>query len=272
MKNMRSAQEFIQVAPKGRYPSIITKAEAKLSNKGDPQLALIVEIAEGEYAGDQAYDYIGTDGNAKGAGIYSKPKLRSLGVDVETDNEIPDAVIAQQLQGIRVMVDYDNQPRMAKSRPDDASCPYDTVVTFPDPRTGAAITVMNLVVKGYSRIGGAPQQLAPQQGQWQGQSGQVAQPQYAPQAQAPVQYAQQPVFAPQVAQPQFAPQQLQPQFAPQAYAQPVQNAPVQQTQATVPWAGAPAGQAPNGQAPAAAAPAGRRRKLQATDVPPETGN
>jgi len=263
MKNMKSAQEFIQCAPKGRYPSVISKAEAKLSKAGDPQIALIVEIAEGEYSGDQAYDYITTDGNAKGAGMFSKPKLRALGVDVETDAEIPDAVIAQGLLGLRVLVDYDNEPRMGLN---PATGKYDLPVTIPDSKTGVQTPVMNLVVKGYSRVGGAPQQLAPQ-GQPAAQWQQPAQPQFA----AP----QQPVFAP--AQPQFAPAPVvaapaigaPPGWtqAPDGSWQQVGQAPAGaqvQTQATVPWAGAPA----NGAAPAAPAAGGRRgRRLTATDAP-----
>jgi len=264
MKNMKSAQEFIQTAPPGRYPSICISAEATLTKKGNPQLALIWEIAEGPHTGDQAYDYIGTDGSAKGAGIYSKPKLRALGIDVETDNEIPDAVLAQQIQGMRCMVDYDNQPRMSKSRPDDPSCPYDLPVTFPDPKTGAALVVQNLTVKGYSRVAGAAQHAQQPVQQYQ----QPAAPQFAA---PPAQQFAQPPFQP--AAPVFAQAPVQQAAAPAAGAPPgwvqapdgswqqVGQQAAPQAQATVPWAAQPNG------TPAPAQGGGRKRKLVATDAP-----
>lgn len=274
MKNMAGAKEFWQAPPEGKYPSTITEVEAKLSNKGSTMLALTLQIDEPEqYRGETAYDYIITDGSAKGGGM-GKAKLRGLGVNVDANIEVPDEQLAAQLRGQKVLVVYGNEPQMTQSF---EGGPYDKVRTAIDPSTGQEVQINKLVVKGYSRHNFAqPVHAAPQPQQ---QIAQAPQQQFV--AQAPQQFAQAPApqaqFAPQgydpatgqplmqgYAPPQFAqaPQQAfapnpgyaapQPAFAPAA-AQPQQAfAPAPGAPAQVPWAAAPG---PNGAPAAQQAPA-----------------
>jgi hypothetical protein len=255
MKNMASAKEFWQAPPPGTYPSTIVEAEAKLSKNGATMLALTLQIDEPEqFRGETAYDYIITDGAAKGGGI-GKAKLRGLGINVDSNVEIPDEQIAAQLRGQRVVVTYGNEPQMAASY---EGGPYDKVRTAVDPATGKEVVINKLVVKSYARHNFAQQSFTGQQAQAPVAQAPVQAPAQQAPAAAPVQgqfpfippsemqFAQ-PAFAQpqQFAQPQSAFQQGQPYAAPQpafapapapaGYPQqaPVAAAPVQ---AQVPWA------------------------------------
>lgn len=246
MKNMNQAQEFFQAPPPGRYESVIREVACEVSkSSGASMLHLTLEVvAPEEYRGTQAHDYLITDGMAKGAG-FGKQKLRAIGVPsaiaaLDTDAEVPDSVIADEMRGLNLIVEYGNEAMKTQS---SEGGPYDKTMTVLDPRTNKEIVLTKLTVKGYSRhnVGAqaqAPAQTRPVQTNFAPQ----AQTQQAPQQFAPQGYAPQQAPAQQFAQPQFA----QPGFAPGApqFAQPA-------------WGGQPApgmqpayGQAPvQGQAP-----------------------
>ena len=220
MKNMSKAQENWQAPPPGRYLSTIIAAEATVSKKGSSMLKLSLRIDGDEHDGIETDDYLITDGSAKGAGI-GKRKLRGIGTPlilraIDTDEDIPDAVIANELVGVQLFVDYGNEQKMGRSNPDDPSSPFDRPMTVVDARTGKEVPLNKLTVTGYSRHGtgvavAAPAQQAPFVPQQAPQQFQQAQ---APQGFMPQQ------FAPQQGQPQFAPQQqfAQPQGYPQQFA------------------------------------------------------
>lgn len=230
MKNMSRVTEFVQAPPPGRYLSTVVAAEATISKKsGATMLHLTVRIDDERYSGEEAEDYIITDGTAKGASI-GKRKLRGLATPLitralDTDEDIPDTAIAQELIGQQLFVDYGNEQKMGRSNPDDPGSAYDRPMTITDPKTGRDVPLNKLTVQGYSRHGNGNGNgtavAAPAQQQ-------VAAPvqQFAPQAPAPAQFVpqqfvqpgqalQQPQFAPQPPAQQFAPQQFAPQAAPQ---------------------------------------------------------
>jgi hypothetical protein len=221
MKNMSQAQESLQAPPPGWRLSTIVDGEATSSKKsGASMLHLTTRITDGsEFDGVEADDYLITDGSAKGAGI-AKKKLRGINTPLvsqalDTDMEVPDAALVQEMVGLQLFVLYGNEQRMGRhpDRQQDPSAPYDTALTTADPQTGKPVPLMKATVQGYSRSAppGAQAGQAPIQ--------QVAPQQYAAPAQfVPQQHVAQ---APQGFAPGFAPQQ------PQQYAQPVQPAPVQ---------------------------------------------
>lgn len=197
MKNMSKAQESLQAPPPGWRLSVITEAVAGVSKKsGASMLTLTVEIDEGgEYDGLSANDYLITDGSAKGAGI-AKKKLRGIATPMalqalDTDAEIPDHVLAQEMVGVKLFVLFGNEQMMGKANKDDPSAPYDTPLTTVD-ATGKTVPLNKLTVQNYSRS--APPALA-----GQANIGQVAPPpapaQFVPQQAVPMQG--QPVFQPQ---------------------------------------------------------------------------
>lgn len=231
MKNMTKAQENWQAPPPGRRLSVITAAEATVSKKsGASMLHLTVAIDDGsEFAGTEADDYIITDGTAKGAGM-GKKKLRGLGTPlinraIDTDEDIPDAAIAQELVGLKLFVDYGNEQRLGRAPGAGEDAPYDTPLFTTDANTGKQVPLNKLTVQGYSRhaIPGA-------------------------QAQAPVMQQAPASFVPQQAAPQqqFVPQGY-PQQAPQQF---VPQAPQQQA-----FPGLPPGYVPPGGFPNIAQPA-----------------
>jgi hypothetical protein len=250
MKNMSKVSEFFQAPPPGRYLSTITAAEATSSKKsGASMLKLTVRIDDDRFNGEEADDYIITDGTAKGASM-GKKKLRGLGTNLisralDTDEDIPDAAIAQELLGLTLFVDYGNEQKMGKSNPDDPSSPYDRPMTVLDPKLGREVALNKLTVAGYARhAAGAPAQAQQQQApaptqfvpqQFQSTPAQQAQfqQQFAPQqaqfGQPPAQQAPagfpgaQQGFNPQQAQQQFAQPQQQFAYPPQGVAQPVWN-------------------------------------------------
>lgn len=201
MRGMKSASEDFIVPPPGRYESEIVAASPEVSKKGASMIALQVEIKNPpDYAGCVAYDYIITDGGAKGGG-FGKKKLRGLGVNVDaTDDDVPDAQICDFLLGKRLWVQYGNEQQMGK----DTNGSYTIPETRTDPQTGKQLPLMKLVVKEYfthnvggqGQVAALPQQAAPQYQQ------QLPAQQQLPQQGVP-QFAQQPAQG----QPQFNPQQ-----------------------------------------------------------------
>jgi hypothetical protein len=256
MKNMALAKEFWQAPPPGTYPSTIIEAEAKLSKNGATMLALTLQIDEPEeFRGELAYDYIITDGAAKGGGI-GKAKLRGLGINVDSNIEIPDEQLAAQLRGQRVMVTYGNEPQMTASY---EGGPYDKVRTAVDPATGKEVVINKLVVKSYARHNFAQQSFTSQHQQAQTP---VAAPVQAPAQSAPAAASAQstPVQStpvqgqfPFASSPEL--QFPQPAFAqPQQFAQPQPAFPQGQPYAAPQPAFAPAAAGFPQQAPAAVAP------------------
>lgn len=245
MKSMKSAKEYYTPPPKGKHPAIVSLCEATFSKKGSSMLHLTVTL-EGQYAGEQVEDWAITDGTAKGGGI-GKAKLRGLGVDVETDAEIPDEQLAQQLLGRKIWVEIDHEPQMRKNEAGEL-----VPSTHFDSSSGQNVTLMRAIAKGYSTVNvGATaqtpvQQYAPPAQQFQSSPQQVAA------------FNQQFGGFPQQAQMQ----QFNQQFAPQAqqFAAPQQFAPMPQAQA--PWANQQAA-AP---APAEEGKKGKGRKLNIQDA------
>lgn len=259
MRGMASAKEYFTAPPPGRYLCKIVACTDGVSKAGNTMLTLELEVREPkEHAGATARDYIITDGGSKGGGM-GKTKLRGLGVPVDSDNDVPDSVIANNLLGLELFVELGNEQQMGK----DANGDYTVPQTAFDDQLQKLVPINKSIVKGYFRHGvgaapsvntqiqSAPQGYAPQQIAPGFQQVQL-QPQYAQQPQQMVQpqvlQAAPQQFAPQ-GQPQFvgAPQLVQnPQYvqqAPQQFAgaqpQYTQQAPVQQQFA-------PQGQ-PNGQ-------------------------
>lgn len=134
---LKNAQETFEAAPKGRYKMKITAAEAKLSAKGSPMIALVVEIREGDHAGKQAFDYLITDESFKGAGM-AKLKLRGLGIDVDTEQT--DEAVCGQLLGREVYADLDVEQAQDKQQ---------KLKWQINPATGQQIPLMNNRVLAY---------------------------------------------------------------------------------------------------------------------------
>lgn len=231
MKNMSKAQESLQAPPPGWRLSVITEAVAGVSKKsGASMLTLTTEIAEGgEFDGISANDYLITDGSAKGAGI-AKKKLRGIATPLvlqalDTDAEIPDHVLAQEMVGVKLFVLYGNEQMMGKANKDDPNAPYDTPLTTTDATTGKTVPLNKLTVQNYSRS-------APPAAAGQTNIGQVAPPpapaQFVPQQAVPTQG--QPVFQPQQPYPTQAVQQPYPGQVAAGYGNvpPLQGAPAPQ--------------------------------------------
>lgn len=143
MKAMAQAKEF-NTPPIGRYKARLTSVEPGMSSSGKPKLSISGEIIEpAEHAGAVFFDTIITDGTTKGAG-FSKAKLRGLGIDVDSDVEIPDEELAARLTGVETYVDLDHQPRFSKN---PATGDYDIAVT--QVVDGKQVPVMNLKVSAY---------------------------------------------------------------------------------------------------------------------------
>lgn len=251
MKGMASAAEYFVPPPAGQYPCIIKEANPSISKKEATMLELTVEIAEGFAQGTQANDYIITDGTKPGGGM-GKTKLRALGVDVTSDAEVPDEVVARSLVNKRCYVTFEHETQKSK----DSG--YTQAMTALDPRTNQMVELKKLVVKGYSLTQTAampqpPQNHAPATPAPQAQAGWGQPPaQQAPQGSAFAAPPQQGWAQPQ------APQGFAPPAQP-GFAAPPPGAPVQS-----PWAGqapqapqqaqgfaAPPFQAPQGFAPPA---------------------
>lgn len=183
-----------------------------------------------EHAGATFSDYLITDGSAKGAGM-AKKKLRGLGINVDTDEEIPDSLIAQQILGLQIWVEVGNEPQMSESV--KGSGVYDKENRVFDANLNKEVTIQKLTVQAYTRHNVGTKATAPTaqaQAPVQQIQHQIAQPtQYAPQMQAPQGYPQQ--AYPQ----QYAPQMQAPQMqAPQGFVPGQQAAPQNFPQGTFP--------------------------------------
>jgi hypothetical protein len=222
MKGMASTPDYYIPPAEGPHPATIIAAEPGLSSKGNTQIKVQVQI---DGLSEVIDDYLGTDGTVKGAGI-SKAKFRGLGVDVTSDAEVPDEVIAANLIGRKCIVELAHENAQKK----DGDKYVDATHFIPE--TGQTIQLKRARIIGFrmANVGGMPtqpQQLNPGQPAPQ-------QPQYA--QQQPQQFAQpaaQPPFAQPVPQPQQWAPPAQPQFAqplpPQPqYAQPQFQQPVPQ--------------------------------------------
>ena len=247
MKNMGSTPDYYIPPNEGPHPGKVIAAEAGLSKKGNTQIHISVQL---DGMSEVVEDYIGTDGTVKGASL-GKAKLRGLGIDVSTDAEVADEVIAAQLLGRSTIVELEHENAQRK---DDASGEWVNATHF-DPATGQTIQLKRPRVKGFrsANVGAPMQAQAPQQQYQQQAPQQFAQPTAQPPAQ-PQQWAppaQQPQYAPPAQAQQYAPPQ-QPQYVqPQPPAQQPQYAqPVQQgyappgTQPQMPQAWAPPPGAP----------------------------
>lgn len=208
MKGMASAQGLKQCPPDGRYPFNIveatpgftaTRVVAGQQRGGDSKISLSLEIAEGEHAGYQAYDELGTDGGTN-FGSMSKKRLRQLEVPgLDSDQEVPDDVIAASLLNRRVFAEVKREQREDK----DGNKQFDI-----DEKTGLKTPLYRLRIIGYVRQPVAGAQVG-QPGLPQGlPQGQPGLPQGLPQGA--------PQFAPQPGVPQGYPQPGAPQGWPQA--------------------------------------------------------
>lgn len=173
MRGMASAKPARKCPPDGTYPFNITSSAAgqtKIKNEGKPNqkggdacVELALEVAEGEYAGYPAFDTLGTDGGSD-FGAMSKKKWRALGVNVDTDAETPDEVIAAGLLNQRVFAVVEREPQQKLN---EATGKWETVHDI-DEQTGVKVPRYRLKIVGYVRQPtqqlGAPQQqqLAPQ--------------------------------------------------------------------------------------------------------------
>lgn len=250
MKGMASAQEFIQAPPPGRYPIQLDAVEAGFSSKGETHLKVSGSIIDGPHKGASFFSYIGTDGGTK-YGSMGKKHLRNLGVPVDSDSEIPDAVIAGKLTGLRLFAECGNEQRQKPivEGSKDMAPQFELVL---DKTTGqqTKVAIMNLTIIGYISQAGFKLDFGQGQQQTQGQPvyqappGQIAQggytpaPGFAPPTGQPVYGAPPQGYAPQVAAPQG-----QPQFAPPPGFAPPQAGYVAAV-APTPWNGAPQGGAP----------------------------
>lgn len=261
MKGMQEVPEIFQAPPPGTYPIVIIAANPSISGKGNSQIEVDLEIADGKFKGEQFRDWVGTDPGAKGAGI-GRGKLRVLlqntqfaGLaDAPSNNEVPDSAIAQVLVGQRLFVVCDNSPRKRKNEDGTRSTENMTQL---DPATGNLITIMNVDVKGYTRHFAGQAQTATQT---QTQSIPQGQPAFVQQAQAlPQQQTQ--ILPQQQIQPQYT-QSTQGQGLPQGG--PAFTPNFQAQGATPPWQqGAPS----NGVSPSATEqPVARKRKVVVTDA------
>lgn len=212
MKGMASAKGLRACPPAGTYAFNITSADtgftavktvAGQQRGGDSKISLGLEIAEGEHAGYPAFDELGTDGNTN-FGAVSKKRLRQLDVQgLDSDNEVPDEVIAGQLLNRRVYAICEREQQQDK----DGNKKFDV-----DDK-GNKTALYRLRILGYVRqpTGQQTQQLAPQ--------GQMPQAPQAPQGYPQQGLPQAPQgFAPQPPAPGGWPQ------APQGYAPPAPGA------------------------------------------------
>ncbi|MFZ2152035.1 MAG: hypothetical protein WAV09_02940 [Minisyncoccia bacterium] len=242
MKGMASTPDYYIPPTEGPHPGTVIAAEAQLSKqKQNTQIHVSIQLDD---VNEVIEDYLITDGTAKGAGM-SKVKLRGLGVDVTSDAEVADEVVAANMIGRKVIVEVEHENAQRKA--EDGT--YQNATHF-IPETGQTIQLKRARAKGYRMavVGGAPAPLAPQGQAPQGYAQQPPQ-QFQQQApmQPPMQQAPQQQWAPP-AQPQWVPPAAPPMAPPQQYQQPApaqapqqQWAPPPQPQQPQQYAGGPAG-------------------------------
>jgi hypothetical protein len=154
---MGEVEELIQrqAPPPGTYAAVIAEAEARLSKAGNSMLALTLQLTDPQWADVVVYDYIITDGGAKGAGI-GKRKLRQIGHPsylgaLDTGGEIPDETIAAALVGTAVRLIAGNEQRMGRLDPDDNTSPYGRPMTIVN-ESGETVPWNRLTVIGYQSL------------------------------------------------------------------------------------------------------------------------
>lgn len=180
MKSMGSASEFYNPPPKGKYLATITATESGHSKKGETQIKVTAELAEGPGKGESADKYLGTDGTTR-YGSMSKANLRGLGLPVDSDAEISDDQICQRLLGQKVYVEIDHEQLMEKDEKGEYTKPS---FVF-DARTGQNAPRLRWVIKGFQQVNTGAQIAHAPQAQAQAPQGQYAQaPQGYPQVPA----------------------------------------------------------------------------------------
>lgn len=200
----KAIPQGFRVAPRGRYPMRIVSAEAGTTSSDNAYeqvaLRLTIEGHSEELDGVSAFENLITDPRSK-APVYTKGKLRQLGIDVDSEIDLTNEQIAEQLLGQLVWVDLDIEGVKTLE-----GGKLVTKMVFGD--DGREVPAKRNTCKAFytTDVGGAaPQQRASQQPD---QPGQPPQPAPQPQPPAPAEPAPQPgPPAPNVArggQPAFA--------------------------------------------------------------------
>jgi len=147
LKGIKSGQEFGPTPPVGRYRCRLEAVTATFANSsGNPVLKITGEIlAPQEFARRQFYDTIITDGSI--AGTHVRKLRQLLGPRADTDEEIPDNVLASELTGLELDVDLNHQPRMDRGPTGKWDVPVTQLLA-----DGKRISVMNLKADAYYRL------------------------------------------------------------------------------------------------------------------------
>lgn len=151
LKDQDESGDFV-IPPIGRYPFKVIASEAKTSairnegtpdqKGGSPMITITGEIRDENYAGAQFFDNMITDESFKGAG-HGKKKLRGLGVNVDSEVEIPDEQIAADLLDHEGFVDIEHEPMMGKDGNGQYAVPQFKLVD------GKSVPKVKLVAKAY---------------------------------------------------------------------------------------------------------------------------
>lgn len=163
MDGMAEVSEVFQAPPAGTYAVEVIDALPAISQAGNAQIELVLEVIEGKYKTEQFMDWVGTSKTAKGAGL-GKGKMRVLlqgtaynGLaDAPGTASVPDAEIAKVLKGQKLFAVIENTPRKLKDKTTGKRTEEN--MTEVDPSTGALIVIMNANVKGYTRHNAMPTQ------------------------------------------------------------------------------------------------------------------
>ena len=139
MKGMASTPDYYIPPPEGPHAATIVAATPGLSKKDNTQIEIQAQL---DGTTEIIKDWIGTDGTVKGAGM-SKTKLRGLGVDLSSDVEVPDELVAASLLGRKciVVLKHENAQRKA----DDGT--YVNATHF-DAQTGQTIQLKTATTTG----------------------------------------------------------------------------------------------------------------------------
>lgn len=98
----RGLTDFSKLPPQGVWhKATITVAEAKVSSKGSPMIAVQSTLMAEGYEGYTLFDNFLTDGSTKGGG-FGKKKLVGCGIDCS--QERPDEEVAGELLGKEIFV------------------------------------------------------------------------------------------------------------------------------------------------------------------------
>ncbi len=130
-------------APRGRYQVRILEASAGEAKSGATMIKVQGAIEGGDYEGVVFFDNLITDPENKGI-AFAKSRLRGLGVDVDSEEDLTDEQIAEELTGKLVFADLKTEPRKAL----DDNGGYTKTVTTTD-ENGKEVVVMNNVPTAY---------------------------------------------------------------------------------------------------------------------------